>query len=199
MKTNQKKIMDEGTKKPHPAPDPTRPDRGKPGTKIPVSPDEDNDFTTPNKEVEAPENPSPVQVPSREKQATTEAPQNTPKNDPDRISPATPRNPALSTNSKRILFGIILAFLLSFQQVNADNRNTDPLNTSRIENKEVIQLYKRLETIRAINKSELSRTQKKELRNEVKDIRHKLADTGGGIYLSAGALIIIIILLIILL
>ena len=212
MKTDQKKIMDDGTKIPHPAPDPTQPGKGKPGTQIPVSPDEDNDFSTPTKEIKEPENPSesPVKVPSRENPATKgfpapddkplpDSPLNPPKNDPDRISPATPGNPALQgSTTKGIVFSVILVFLLSFQPMRADNKTDNPVTTPRTENTEVIQLYKRLETLRSMDKSELTKSEKKELRTEVKQIRHRLSDIDGGVYISAGALIVILILLIIL-
>lgn len=210
MKTMKNKITAKADKTPHPVPDPTQPGKGRPGTKIPVSPDEDNDFSTPSKEIKEPENPSqaPVKAPARENPSIRtpgpddkplpDSPLNPPKNDPDRISPATPENPALSgKNTKGIVFSMILASLFSFQASIADNRIEVPLTAPKTENKEVVVLYKRLETIRAIDKSGLSRAEKKELRSEVKEIKHKLADLGGGIYLSAGALVVILILLII--
>ena len=57
---------------------------------------------------------------------------------------------------------------------------------------------KRLEEIKTIDKSELKREDKRMLREEVREIKKKMAEASGGIYLSAGALIVIIILLIIL-
>jgi hypothetical protein len=41
--------------------------------------------------------------------------------------------------------------------------------------------------------------EKKSLRKEVKSINHKVREIGGGVYLSAGAIILIVILLIVLL
>ena len=60
-------------------------------------------------------------------------------------------------------------------------------------------LVLRLDEINSIDKSSLSRTEKKELRGEVKSIEEQLRENSGGIYLSVGAIIIIILLLIILL
>lgn len=60
-------------------------------------------------------------------------------------------------------------------------------------------LVLRLDEINSIDKSSLSRAEKKELRGEVKSIEKQLREGGGGIYLSVGAIIIIILLLIILL
>lgn len=57
----------------------------------------------------------------------------------------------------------------------------------------------RLEEIKEMDKSELTRIEKKELRKEVRTIKKELRSTGNGVYLSVGAIIIIILLLILLL
>lgn len=59
-------------------------------------------------------------------------------------------------------------------------------------------LLDRLEEINAMDKSTMSRSEKRELRREVKEIQ-KTMEIGGGVYISVGALILILILLIILL
>jgi hypothetical protein len=60
-------------------------------------------------------------------------------------------------------------------------------------------LILRLSAINEMDMNELSSTEKKGLRKEVRSIKQQLSDIGGGIYISAGVLIIILILLIILL
>lgn len=73
-------------------------------------------------------------------------------------------------------------------------------NPSEAEAKaEAERLIKRLEEIKAMDKSDLSRAEKRALRKEVKEIKSTLKATGHGIYLSVGAIIIIILLLILLL
>lgn len=62
-----------------------------------------------------------------------------------------------------------------------------------------IQLQNRLEEIKALDKHELSREEKKALRREVKEIKKELAAISGGVYLSIGAIILIALLLILLL
>lgn len=57
----------------------------------------------------------------------------------------------------------------------------------------------RLEEIKEMDKSNLTRAEKKELRKEVRSIKKELRSTGNGVYLSVGAIIIIILLLILLL
>jgi len=64
---------------------------------------------------------------------------------------------------------------------------------------EVKDMLNRLEEIKKMDKSKMSRAEKKELRKEVKTIHANLKATGHGIYLSIGAIIIIILLLILLL
>ncbi len=61
------------------------------------------------------------------------------------------------------------------------------------------ELTNRLDELKAIDKSELERSEKKELRKEVVEIKKELKEQrGAGIYISGGALLVIIILLIIL-
>lgn len=74
------------------------------------------------------------------------------------------------------------------------NTNNDPAVAARVE-----VLMDRLEEIKEMDKSEMSRSEKKALRKEVRSIKSELASTGNGVYLSIGAIIIIILLLILLL
>jgi len=71
--------------------------------------------------------------------------------------------------------------------------------TSSTENARVQVLVQRLEEIKGMNKSEMTRLEKKSLRNEVKDIKKEMKVMSGGVYLSVGAIIIVILLLILLL
>ena len=60
-------------------------------------------------------------------------------------------------------------------------------------------LLLRLDEINTMDMSKLKSSEKKNLRKEVRSIKHELRAIGGGVYLSAGAIILIVILLIILL
>jgi hypothetical protein len=62
-----------------------------------------------------------------------------------------------------------------------------------------LQLTTRLKEIRDMDKSNLTSSEKKALRKEVKEIKKEARDNKNGIYLSVGAIIIIILLLILLL
>ena len=57
----------------------------------------------------------------------------------------------------------------------------------------------RLDEIHDMDKSAMTRSDKKELRQEVRTIKANLKAVGGGVYLSAGAIILIVILIVLLL
>jgi hypothetical protein len=67
------------------------------------------------------------------------------------------------------------------------------------ESAEVKTLELRLNEINSMDKTNMKSAEKKSLRKEVKSINHKMHEIGGGVYLSAGAIILIVILLVVLL
>ena len=67
---------------------------------------------------------------------------------------------------------------------------TDALQAQRLTN--------RLEEIKSMDTRNMTRAEKRAIRNEIRTIK-KSQDSGGGVYLSLGAIILIVILLIILL
>jgi hypothetical protein len=71
--------------------------------------------------------------------------------------------------------------------------------TSSTDNARVQVLTQRLENIKSMDKSDMTRMEKRNLRNEVKDIKKEMKEVSGGVYLSVGAIIIVILLLILLL
>ena len=60
------------------------------------------------------------------------------------------------------------------------------------------ELKSRLEEIDKMDKKNLTRAQKKELRGEVKAIKKEMKAISGGVYLSVGAIILIVLLIILL-
>lgn len=60
-------------------------------------------------------------------------------------------------------------------------------------------LENRLEEIKTLDRTRLSRLEKKVLRREVREIKKELAAISGGVYLSVGAIILVALLLILLL
>jgi hypothetical protein len=95
---------------------------------------------------------------------------------------------------------ILLVSLSSFSSsiIAAEKNPKTPTETKAVQ-AEVAKLVTRLETIRAMDKSTLDRSEKRVLRKEVRAIKSELKDKRHGVYVSVGAFIIIILLLVILL
>ncbi|SIS61256.1 hypothetical protein [Belliella pelovolcani] len=61
------------------------------------------------------------------------------------------------------------------------------------------EIESRVNEIKAMDFTELSKEERKEIRSELKELKKEAKSNGGGLYISTGALIVILILLIILL
>jgi hypothetical protein len=95
---------------------------------------------------------------------------------------------------------ILLVSLSSFSSpIFAAKKNSKTPTETKAVQAEVAKLVTRLETIRAMDKSTLDRSEKRVLRKEVRAIKSELKDKRHGVYVSVGAFIIIILLLVILL
>jgi len=106
-----------------------------------------------------------------------------------------------SINMKKIVLCVMATFLsLTFLPLQSNASTTaEPSSLVGTKPAETKTLELRLTEIKATDMSKLKSSEKKNLRKEVRSINHKLRELGGGVYLSAGALILIVILLIILL
>lgn len=104
---------------------------------------------------------------------------------------------------KSILISILTLFTVTFSPQFVSAATPDPITTIDPGTKElparVQVLLARVDEIRAMDKSTLTRVERKELRKELRTINTELKSTGNGIYLSIGAIIIIILLLILIL
>lgn len=108
---------------------------------------------------------------------------------------------------KKIVFCLMATFLsLTLIPLQLNASTSEPTSTvpapapaSPAEAAKVLTLESRLKEIDAMDKSELKAADKKNLRKEVKSIKHELRTIGGGVYLSAGAIILVLLLLIVLL
>jgi len=95
---------------------------------------------------------------------------------------------------------IVLSLAIMPTEIYAADKNPTLKNdTPKEVPAEVKVMLNRLDEIKAMDKSELSSVEKKELRMEVRTIKKELKSSGNGVYLSVGAIIIIILLLILLL
>jgi hypothetical protein len=100
---------------------------------------------------------------------------------------------------KRILYPafIVLVLMLFERNAIAAERPVNPVPSKEAE-AEIKRLTNRLEEIKSMDLDNMPRGEKRVLKKEVKATKKKIADLGGGVYISAGALLVIIILLILL-
>ncbi len=95
-------------------------------------------------------------------------------------------------------FATVMAIALPAKSntLNADPISSEPV--AKTEDTRAMEIKNRLEEIKAMDKSTLTRDEKRDLKKEVKAMR-KEARAISGVYISVGALIIIILLLILIL
>jgi hypothetical protein len=103
---------------------------------------------------------------------------------------------------KKLIYSLTLIFALtiSANTVSAATK-TDKVKTEMTAEQKIQlkRINERVEEIKAMDKSELSRVEKKALKSELKNLKQEARAIGGGVYLSVGAIIIIILLLILIL
>jgi hypothetical protein len=102
---------------------------------------------------------------------------------------------------KKLILSTITVLLLSAFATTPVQAAAKPSTTTTApaESAEVTALLTRLNEIRDMDKSTMSRVEKKELRNEVKSTKEALRDHGhSGLYISGSAVIIIVLLIILL-
>lgn len=104
---------------------------------------------------------------------------------------------------KTIFFALLTIFSLSavptFAAKSSTNTTAVPAATENKLTEEEISAYRaRVEEIRGMDKSELTVSEKKELKKELKDIKETMRRDGTYIYVGAGTVILIIILLLLL-
>jgi len=105
---------------------------------------------------------------------------------------------------KKIILGVMMVFLsvaflpLQSKAATAEEPSSIPA-PKPAESAEAKALIVRLDEIKATDTSKLTTEEKKNLRKEVKAIKHNLKAIGSGVYLSGAAIILIVVLLIVLL
>lgn len=104
---------------------------------------------------------------------------------------------------KKLTFSLMIMVLslstIPTQMFAAEKASTTMTSNSKEVPANVQIMLNRLDEIKAMDKSSMKSSEKKELRKEVRAIKTELRSTGNGVYLSVGAVIIIILLLILLL
>jgi hypothetical protein len=108
---------------------------------------------------------------------------------------------------KNVCSSLAALVLTLFVSINASafTPSATPENPTKISKTEKLMaseegkvILLRLEEIKAMDKSEMTAKEKRQLRKEVKELKTKAAELGGGVYISAGALIVILLLILLL-
>lgn len=94
-------------------------------------------------------------------------------------------------------FLLCMAFAIPFNSTAANG--TKPLTDSTADARMLTNIINRVTEIQQMDKSNLSTTEKRELKKELKDMKQKADGLNSRVYLSVGAIIIIILLLILIL
>ena len=97
---------------------------------------------------------------------------------------------------KSITIALLLVSTIPTQMYATTPAPAETVSISLKEAKAEVML-KRLNEIKEMDKSNMTKPEKKALRKEVREIQKVMANGNGGIFISVGALIIIILLLII--
>lgn len=100
--------------------------------------------------------------------------------------------------SKITLATAIILFSLGMSPVSATENGKTPIESTMTPG-EIQVLIDRVEEIKKMDKSALTKAEKKDLRNELRETKKEITRNNGGVYLSVGALILVIVLLILLL
>jgi len=100
---------------------------------------------------------------------------------------------------KSIFIGILMIFTLSSTIAFAgttENKAVAVKTETKLTAEEVTNLTKRVEEIRAMDKSEMTSLEKRELRKELKGIKENVRRSGEVIYISGGTLLLIILIIV---
>jgi ABC-type protease/lipase transport system fused ATPase/permease subunit len=101
---------------------------------------------------------------------------------------------------KKLIYSFALIFMLAISANTVSAAPTkDKVELTADQKVQLERITNRVEEIKAMDKSDLSRAERKELRKELKEMKQQARAMGGGVYLSVGAIIIIILLLILIL
>jgi hypothetical protein len=100
----------------------------------------------------------------------------------------------------RIMRSLFVMVLMALASPTFAATTTEPVTTpTETPEQKLERLQKRLEEIEGMDRNKMTRTERKALKREVREIRDEVKALSGGVYLSIGALLVVVLLLILLL
>lgn len=91
------------------------------------------------------------------------------------------------------------AFAIKTDPKPVSDNNATPVKTeNKLSEEEMARLKTRVEEIRDMDKENLTNSEKKDLRHELKGIKENVKNNGGYVYVGAGTILLIILLVILL-
>lgn len=102
---------------------------------------------------------------------------------------------------KKLIYTLILMLTLSttVTSVFANDGKAPKTELTAAQKAELARIISRVDEIKAMDKSNLTKVERKALRNEVKEMKKRANGLNSGVYLSVGAIIIILLVLILIL
>ena len=102
---------------------------------------------------------------------------------------------------KKKIYFLATAIVLSLASPAVMAKESKPVETPLTEQQQarLKTIENRVLEIKTMDKSSLTRQERKDIRNELQEMKKEAKAVGGGVYLSVGAIIIIILLLILIL
>ena len=97
-----------------------------------------------------------------------------------------------------LVLGAPTAFA-SESKVATENATASPKMENKLSEEEASRMTKRIEEIRDMDKTDLTVSEKRALRKELKETKKNIREDGGYIYISAGTVIVILLVLLIVL
>lgn len=102
---------------------------------------------------------------------------------------------------KRIIYSLAILLMVTFgaSPVLANTKASKPADLTMEQRIQLQRIIDRVDEIRALDKSKLTKVERKALKSELKELKERGREISKGVYLSFGAIIVIILLLILIL
>ncbi|WP_143959348.1 hypothetical protein [Litoribacter populi] len=102
---------------------------------------------------------------------------------------------------KKIAYFLSVLFLMTAfvpAAVGAPTKDKEKKEMTAAEKERLVEIEDRVEEIKAMDFSDMSKEERKDVRKELKEMNKEAKQLSGGVYISVGAIIIILLLLILL-